>query len=332
MATKRRTSRARGLEGTADYRRRLKEEASFWDARAERLRASGRIPLWFDHRRGQDVSSIPLGELRGAGIRANPALYSAVYGQIIDRIVGLATARRGRALDLGCGAGWFSLELARGGMSVDGLDIGPRQIAIARRMSRESRQSADPRWRGDFGRTSYRVADLNAIRLPRSRYDVAVALGTLHHIQNLDRLLCETARSLRSGGRFIFWEYVGYAGLARVFPALFKAAGRLARPWRLLRNKDRVVPTASPFEGASQAGILEAVRRRFRLESAESRFLFLPVIVTRLRIYRLPPLFSLPLTRALEKVDRGLIRSGLFRGPFVLGVARRTGRERSPGA
>jgi len=306
--------------GDPDDRERLQGEADFWDERAESLRASGRIPLWFDHRRGEDVSFIPLEQLKGAGIRANPVLYRTVYGALIDRILAVATAKKGNALDLGCGAGWFSLELARCGLSVDGFDISPGQIEIAARMSKESEESADPRLHGDFGRTNYRVADLNSIRLEKGKYDVVVSLGTLHHIKRLDHLLGEIGQSLKPGGKFIFWEYIGYRGLARVFPALFKTAGAIAAPARWIGG--RAVPSrTSPFEGISQAEILEAVRREFLIESLESRFLFLPVLVSRLMIYRLPRTLGLPVTRILAGVDGGLIRSRLFQGPFILGVA-----------
>jgi SAM-dependent methyltransferase len=324
MNTQRPAKLGKTKAGDPGYRERIQGEAKFWDERAERLWASGRIPLWFDHRRGEDVTFIPLGELKGAGIRANPVLYRAVFGGLIDYIIRAATGKKGNVLDLGCGAGWFSLELARCGMSVDGLDISPGQIEIAKRMSRESKDSADPRLHGDFGRTNYRVADLNAIRLEKEKYDVAVSLGTLHHIQRLDYLMNEVKKSLKPGGKFIFWEYVGYSGLARLFPALFKAAGIMAAaPRRWIRGQS-TRPITSPFEGVSQSEILKTVRRDFSVETMESRFLFLPVLVSRLRIYRLSPMISLPLIRALDRVDRGLIGSRLFRGPFILGVARKT--------
>jgi SAM-dependent methyltransferase len=172
--------------GDPGYRKRIQGEAKFWDERAERLCASGRIPLWFDHRRGEDVTFIPLDELKGAGIRANPVLYRAVFGGLIDHLIRVATGKKGNVLDLGCGAGWFSLELARCGMSVDGLD----------------------------------------------------------------------------------------------------------------------------------SEILITAHREFSVETMESRFLFFPVLVSRLRIYRLPPMISLPLIKVLERVDRGLIRSRSFRRPF----------------
>src|SRR5688500_6550241 len=51
-------------------------------------------------------------------------------------VVTEATRRPGmRVLDLGCGAGWLSLELARRGAHVTALDISPTNLAIARYMS-----------------------------------------------------------------------------------------------------------------------------------------------------------------------------------------------------
>ena len=52
-------------------------------------------------------------------------------------------------------------------------------------------------------------------------------------------------------------------------------------------------------------------------------FLFLPVVVSGLRIYRLPHTLSVPLVRALRWIDGALTGSGMFRGPYVLAMARK---------
>lgn len=305
-----------------EYARRLQEEARFWDERAELLLASGRIPLWFDHRRGEDVRFLPLEQLRGAGIRADPILYRIVYGDMMSLLIQEATEKKGHALDLGCGSGWLSLELARRGMHVDGVDIGPKQIEIARKFSKESQESADPLLHGEFGSTNYQVVDLNQAVLEAGKYSVVVSMGTLHHIVGLDHLLEEIHRSLRPDGKFLFYEYVGYSGLARLFPLAFRAAGALLKLLRRLAGS-RKSATVSAFEGVSEEQILELVETRFSIERIKSRFLFLPILVSGLRIYRLPHSLSVPLVRLLYWIDKALTGSGLFRGPYVLAFARK---------
>jgi 2-polyprenyl-3-methyl-5-hydroxy-6-metoxy-1,4-benzoquinol methylase len=307
------------------YQEQIQGEADFWDERAAVLLSSGRISSWFDYRRGEDVTSIPLDQLKGAGLRANPVLYRAVFGDMIGFVLKEALKKKGFALDLGCGAGWFALELARGGMNVDGFDISPRLIAIAKTISQESEESSDPELHGDFGSTNFRVVDLNRVSLEENKYEAVVSWGTLHHIQRLDHLLREIKKSLKPGGTFIFYEFIGYHGLAKAFPVVLKAAELVPR-WlgRLKKTRVKVKgPLISPFEGVSREHILELGRREFFVERVQYKFLFLPALVSRLRIYRLNRTFSLPLVKFFNWLDQGLIKSRIFRGPFVLVLARK---------
>lgn len=51
--------------------------------------------------------------------------------------------------------------------------------------------------------------DLNFLTLQECSYDWILCRFTLHHIVNLEHLLCQIARSLRPGGRFVLFDYVG---------------------------------------------------------------------------------------------------------------------------
>jgi SAM-dependent methyltransferase len=239
-----------------------------------------------------------------------------------------ATPKKGYVLDLGCGAGWFSLELARLAMNVDGFDISPKQIAIARKVAKECEESADPNLHGEFGSANYQVIDLNRAILEENKYEAVVSIGALHHIQRLDHLLGEVRRSLKPDGPFIFYEFIGYHGLAKVFPILSKTIGLISKWAGRLKKQNTKGSAISPFEGISQASILDLTRREFSIEMVQFKFLFLPVLVSRTRIYRLSQTFSLPLVKFLSWVDQGLIKSGIFRGPFVLVLARNNDEQR----
>jgi SAM-dependent methyltransferase len=305
-----------------EYQEKIKKEANFWDERAEVLMSSGRIPLWFDQRRGEDVSFIPINQLRGAGLRANPILYRIVFEDMMNLIIKESTERIGNVLDLGCGAGWFSLELARCGMRVDGYDIGPKQIEIARKFSQESRESADPFLHGNFGSTDYKVVDLNKVCLEEEKYEAVISLGTLHHIQHLNHLLNEIYKSLKPQGKFIFYEYTGYYGLSRIFPFIFKILELLKRLIRIqVCNQSSRRMKTSPFEGISKREIIERVNEKFVIKRIESKFLFLPAIVSGLRIYRLPNSIGALLVKIFYSVDKTLIKLKLFKGSFVFVIA-----------
>jgi 2-polyprenyl-3-methyl-5-hydroxy-6-metoxy-1,4-benzoquinol methylase len=76
---------------------------------------------------------------------------------------------RSRVLEIGCGTGTMSRELAaRRGAKVTAIDLSPRMIDVAR-----------TRTHATLG-IDYRVADFMALA-PRG-FDIAIAINTLHHL------------------------------------------------------------------------------------------------------------------------------------------------------
>jgi len=57
---------------------------------------------------------------------------------LLDREAGDRAPPLGRALDLGCGTGFWSVRLARRGWEVTGVDIVPRAVRAARKRAREA--------------------------------------------------------------------------------------------------------------------------------------------------------------------------------------------------
>lgn len=52
-------------------------------------------------------------------------------------------------------------------------------------------------------------ADLNFINLKENTYDIIIAKSILHHIINLEHLLCQVNKSLKQGGVFVVLDYIG---------------------------------------------------------------------------------------------------------------------------
>ncbi len=132
-------------------------------------------------------------------------------------ILRTATRQPGlRVLDLGCGAGWLSLELARQSAHVTGLDISPTNLALARYMADSNARNFPFLYQGfagmpcrleAFGSTEYAFADLNTVDLPAAAYDVVVVWDSLHHVSHLERLLEQVRRTLKPGGIFLGMDH-----------------------------------------------------------------------------------------------------------------------------
>jgi 2-polyprenyl-3-methyl-5-hydroxy-6-metoxy-1,4-benzoquinol methylase len=132
-----------------------------------------------------------------------------------------------RILEVGCGPGYLSLELARFGFNVTGLDISGKCIEIANRVAEN-----DP-WKRERGMLNYIVGDFNLCpHLLCESFDVVVFLGALHHFPDQAMTLARTKWLLRTGGLVVAHEPVrdrvtrGSAAFAYLLGTLLSASGK----------------------------------------------------------------------------------------------------------
>jgi SAM-dependent methyltransferase len=108
-----------------------------------------------------------------------------------EMLARLPDLRRGRALDVGCGGGFYLEELARRGFAAEGLDSSPGMLGRCRaRLAR-----------GGLGRR-VRLAhgDVEALPFEDGRFDLVLAMGLLGYLVRDEHALAEMRRVLRPGG------------------------------------------------------------------------------------------------------------------------------------
>ncbi len=108
-------------------------------------------------------------------------------------------------LDMGCGEGELSTQLARLGAKVTGIDISPELIDVAQR-----RAEAD----GVVDRTEFLAWDILEKPLPENRFDHITCSAVLHHV-DIPRFLPVLWASLKPGGVAVLIEPLGLSPMLR---------------------------------------------------------------------------------------------------------------------
>ncbi len=119
--------------------------------------------------------------------------------EVID-VVGRHFPRGGRAIDIGCGTGTNAVYLARRGLTVVGIDVSRRAIALARRRAKHAGVSCD-----------LRVGDVTRLdRLPMSDvFDMALDIGCFHVLprDGQRRYAGSLPDRMRRGGVYLLYAF-----------------------------------------------------------------------------------------------------------------------------
>jgi ubiquinone/menaquinone biosynthesis C-methylase UbiE len=95
-------------------------------------------------------------------------------------------------LELGCGAGYFTRELARSGANIVAVDVSPELLAIAK---------AD----ACTNNVRYEIQNAGALSYSDAVFDSVVGSSVLHHLE-IKEALREIYRVLQPGGTIYFTE------------------------------------------------------------------------------------------------------------------------------
>jgi len=155
------------------------------------------------------------------------------YGR--DLLALLAAKPGERILDVGCGTGQLTDEIAQSGAEVVGIDSSPAMVATARR---------------NFPQRRFEVADLTALNFV-SEFDAVVSNAALHWVRDQQAAIASIARALKRRGRFVF-EMGGHGNLDNLLHAVYRSMRHLG-----VADPEQLSPWTFPTVGES-ASLLEA--------------------------------------------------------------------------
>ncbi|MDQ1625868.1 MAG: hypothetical protein QOJ49_1366 [Actinomycetota bacterium] len=154
------------------------------------------------------------------------------------------------ALELGCGTGFFLLNLKQAGVLDRGhvTDLSPGMVAAAERNAAALGFTVDGR-----------VADAERIPYADATFDLVVGHAVLHHIPDVELALREVLRVLKPGGRFVFAGEPSRVG-DRYARRLGRVTwGAVTRITALPALRERWARPAEELAESSRAAALESV-------------------------------------------------------------------------
>lgn len=99
-----------------------------------------------------------------------------------------------KVLDVGCGAGFLSNELAKHNLQVTGVDLSTESLTVAANYDVTKK-------------VTYQTADAYCLPFADHSFDVLTAMDFLEHVEKPDQVIREFSRVLKPGGLFIFHTF-----------------------------------------------------------------------------------------------------------------------------
>lgn len=248
--------------------------------------------------------------------------------------------RRPAVLEVGCGPGYLSLELARAGFDVTGLDLSPHCTSVAEQFAAQ-----DP-FKVERGPLRYLAGDFfSDPSLQSESFDAIVFLGALHHFPDQAATLDRVRSLLRPDGLVLAHEPVrdrvtrGNAIFVHLLRVLLSAQGGFFRNYPVPKDgaarehefeklfaemryetEDGGNVQSINDNEAGYAEMRPALDARFDLLSFQWRYAFFHEFIGGLR---LDEARNEALAHYLREVDRELCRLGVLSATEFFYVGRK---------
>jgi len=123
-----------------------------------------------------------------------------IFTERLERDPGDATV-----LDVGCGGGLFTEEVARLGCRVTGVDLSRRSIEIAKLHADQMGLAI-----------AYHVAAGEKLPFLDNTFDLVYCCDVIEHVHDVNRVVAESARVLKSGGIYLY-DTINRTWLSKLF-------------------------------------------------------------------------------------------------------------------
>ena len=177
----------------------------------------------------------------------NPARFGYMRRVLTERLQ--IEPRASSALDVGSGGGLLAEECARLGFRVTGIDPSAESVAAARAHAADAGLEIE-----------YTVGTGERLPFADASFDLAYCCDVLEHVDDLDRVLAETARVLKPGGVYLY-DTINRTRRSRLVVI------KLMQEWRATALME---PDLHDWEMFIKPGELAAALARVGLENQET--------------------------------------------------------------
>lgn len=130
----------------------------------------------------------------------DPYFTNCFLGELVNRLKKYIEKYVGKGtsiLDVGCGAGYISLELARNGFHVTGIDVADDAISAAKETLNSAERTSE------FGSLSY---EARAFSATDARFDAVLFCASLHHFPETEVAVEQAFNILKPNGVLVCYE------------------------------------------------------------------------------------------------------------------------------
>jgi ubiquinone/menaquinone biosynthesis C-methylase UbiE len=152
----------------------------------------------------------------------------ATHYNLRDLFAKLA-GRKGKLLEVGCGIGVDSIQLAKCGFDVTAVDLTANALQVAKEFAALRNVSID-----------FQLGNAEGLDFPDATFDAVYSFGVLHHTPDIDKAVAEVRRVLRPNGTAYIMLYHRYS-LVNVVHRVFRL------PYESPRDRNDHCPVVYTF-------------------------------------------------------------------------------------
>ncbi|MDB4816213.1 class I SAM-dependent methyltransferase [Gammaproteobacteria bacterium] len=313
----------------------LGSEADYFDTLIKNRTKHGIIPLTADKQNATfyeplresvyDENLHPHNELNDA--KMTDVFAEPHNSKAIDYLV---NCPEGNILDVCCGPGWLSLELARHGRNLKSFDISNSALEIAKQFLEHNKNSPN------FGSIDYNLADISTVNLEELNLSGVVGYSAFHHLADpeefLDRVydvlpkdgIVVTFDDLESGRVEIFFRHLIKLLLPIYEYTLLEKLKFIFQIIMGKRKPNEMLESPMEIEADKHGDAAESIRNSLTKKftpiydkefSAFSVFVCLSI--------KGPGWFRYPTARIINFLDKVLVKVGICKGSFRMIISKK---------